>query len=202
MRSFVQQVEVCEICGDYSPSAYDCPYYPRYGNYHYSSYASPQPDFFGLMSNLQIPQHEGNQQFQESTSLEDMMKQLIDNQQQFQRLSEEHRQINFEIAGLKDLETQFIQFNVRLQNMIDEEELCSTQPIFQPEEDVSVNTLKNFEVNEVTQMEDYLSETTKGCEVFQIEPEIVIALDEEGNEMKIDVISDRSEKPQIESEED
>ncbi|KAK9093136.1 hypothetical protein Syun_028047 [Stephania yunnanensis] len=131
-----------------------------------------------------------------------MMKQLIDNQQQFQWLSEELRRINFEIPGLKDLETQFIQFNVRLQNMIDEEELCSTQPIFQPEEDVSVNTLKNFEVNEVTHMEDYLSETTKGCKVFQIEPEIVIALDEEENEMKIDVILEMPEKSQIESEED
>ncbi|KAK9101022.1 hypothetical protein Scep_024452 [Stephania cephalantha] len=32
--------------------------------------------------------------------------------------------------------------------------------------------------------------------------EIAIALDEEENEMKIDVISDRTEKPQIESEED
>ncbi|KAK9125898.1 hypothetical protein Scep_014744 [Stephania cephalantha] len=122
--------------------------------------------------------HEGNRQFQQNTSLEDMMKQLIDNQQQFQRFSEEFRQINFEIPGLKDLETQFIQLNVRLQNMIDEEELCSTQPIFHPEEDVSVDTLKNFE------------------------PEIVIALEEEENEMKIDVISDRLEKPQVESKED
>ncbi|KAK9083239.1 hypothetical protein Scep_029710 [Stephania cephalantha] len=109
-----KRVEVCEICGDYSHSAHDCPYYPQYENYHYSSYASPQPDFFGLMSNPQIPQHEGNQQFHQSTSLEDMMKQLIDNQQQFQRLFEELRQIDFEIPGLKDMETQFIQYNVRL----------------------------------------------------------------------------------------
>ncbi|KAK9157581.1 hypothetical protein Scep_004155 [Stephania cephalantha] len=147
-----------------------------YENYHYSSYASPQPDFFGLMSNPQIPQHEGNQQFHQSTSLEDMMKQLIDNQQQFQQLFEELRQIDFEIPGLKDLETQFIQYNVRLQNMTYEEELCSTQPIFNPDEYVSVDTLKNFEVNEVTQMEDYLRETAEGREVFQIEPEIVITL--------------------------
>ncbi|KAK9166874.1 hypothetical protein Scep_002065 [Stephania cephalantha] len=63
----------------------------------------------------------------------------------------------------------------RLQNMTYEEELHSTQPIFNPDEDVSVDTLKNLEVNEVAQGE---------------------------NEMKIDVISDKLEKPQIESEED
>ncbi|KAK9118650.1 hypothetical protein Scep_016743 [Stephania cephalantha] len=130
MYSYVQQVEVCEICGDYSYSAHDCPYYPQYENYHYSSYASAQLDFFRLMSNPQIPQHEGNQQFHQSTSLEYMMKQLIDNQQKVNLLLEEIRQIDFEI------------------------------------------------------------------------PEIVIALNEGENEMKIDVILDKPEKPQIESEED
>ncbi|KAK9111797.1 hypothetical protein Scep_019316 [Stephania cephalantha] len=154
------------------------------------------------MSNPQVPQHEGNQQFHQSTSLEDMMKQLIYNHQQFRQLFEEIRQIDFEILGLKDLETQLIQYNVRLQNMTNEEELCSTQPIFNPEEDVSVDTLKDFEVNEVTQVEDYWRETSEECEVFQIEPEIVIVLNEGENEMKIDVISDKPEKPQIESEED
>ncbi|KAK9140427.1 hypothetical protein Scep_010108 [Stephania cephalantha] len=154
------------------------------------------------MSNPQVPQHEGDQRFHQSTSLEDMMKRSKDNQQQFRQLFEEIRQIDFEIPGLKDLETQFIQYNVRHQNMIDEEELCSTQPIFNPEEDVRVDTLKNFEVNEVTQMEDYLRETLEESEVFQIEPEIFIALNEGENEMKIDVISDKPEKLQIESEED
>ncbi|KAK9119185.1 hypothetical protein Scep_017278 [Stephania cephalantha] len=86
--------------------------------------------------------------------------------------------------------------------MTDEEKLCSTQPIFNPEENVSVDTLKNLEVNKVTQMEDYLRETSEECEVFQIEPEIVIALNEGENEMKIDVILDKPEKSRIESEED
>ncbi|KAK9148563.1 hypothetical protein Scep_007320 [Stephania cephalantha] len=131
-----------------------------------------------------------------------MMKQLIDNQQKVNRLLKEIRQIDFEIPCLKDLETQFIQYNDRLQNMTDEEELCSTQPIFNPKVDVSVDTLKNIEVNEVTQMEDYLRETSEECEVFQIEQEFVIALNEGENEMKIDVISNKSEKLQIESEED
>ncbi|KAK9083311.1 hypothetical protein Scep_029782 [Stephania cephalantha] len=115
---------------------------------------------------------------------------------------EDSHYYNVNGVGLKDLETQFIQYNVRLQNMTDEEELCSTQLIFNLDEDVSVDTLKNFEVNEVTQVEYYWRETSEECEVFLIEPEIVIALNEGENEMKIDVISDESEKLQIESEED
>ncbi|KAK9160605.1 hypothetical protein Syun_006946 [Stephania yunnanensis] len=51
-------------------------------------------------------------------------------------------------------------------------------------------------------MEEYLRETSKEYEVFQIEQLIVIALNEGENEMKIDIISDKPEKPQIESEED
>ncbi|KAK9127977.1 hypothetical protein Syun_016774 [Stephania yunnanensis] len=51
-------------------------------------------------------------------------------------------------------------------------------------------------------MEDYLIETSEECEVFQIEPEIVIALNEGEDEMNIDVNSDKPEKPQIESKED
>ncbi|KAK9169748.1 hypothetical protein Syun_001888 [Stephania yunnanensis] len=74
--------------------------------------------------------------------------------------------------------------------------------MFNPEEDVSVDTLKTFEVNEVTQVEEYLRETSEECEVSQIEPEIVLTLNEGENEMKIDVISDKSEKLQIESEGD
>ncbi|KAK9128035.1 hypothetical protein Syun_016832 [Stephania yunnanensis] len=70
------------------------------------------------------------------------------------------------------------------------------------DEDVSVHTLTNLEVHEDIQMEDYLIETSDECEVFQIEPEIVIALNEGEDEMNIDVNSDKPEKPQIESEED
>ncbi|KAK9113935.1 hypothetical protein Syun_020732 [Stephania yunnanensis] len=70
------------------------------------------------------------------------------------------------------------------------------------EEDVSVHTLTNLEVHDVTQVEDYLIDTSEECEVFQIEPEIVITLNEGKDEMKIDVNSDKPEIPQIESEED
>ncbi|KAK9135439.1 hypothetical protein Syun_014769 [Stephania yunnanensis] len=45
-------------------------------------------------------------------------------------------------------------------------------------------------------------DTSEECEVFQIEPEIVIALNEGEDEMKIDVNSDKPEMPKIESEED
>ncbi|KAK9151578.1 hypothetical protein Syun_009887 [Stephania yunnanensis] len=51
-------------------------------------------------------------------------------------------------------------------------------------------------------MEDYLIETSEECEVFQIEPEIVIALNEGEDEMKIDANSDKPEMPQRQSEKD
>ncbi|KAK9160788.1 hypothetical protein Syun_007129 [Stephania yunnanensis] len=54
----------------------------------------------------------------------------------------------------------------------------------------------------LTQVEDYLRETSEEHEVFQIEPEIVIALNEGENEMEINVILNKPEKPQIESEGD
>ncbi|KAK9083022.1 hypothetical protein Scep_029493 [Stephania cephalantha] len=129
---FSKLAEVCEICEDYSHSTYACPYYPKYGRHHYSSCASPQPDFFGLMPSPQIPQHEEsyipdmmndlifgelsfqqqcheeNQQLQQNTSLEDMMKQLIDGQQ---RLHEELHQFQHVNPGLQNLESQLIQIN-------------------------------------------------------------------------------------------
>ncbi|KAK9160373.1 hypothetical protein Syun_006714 [Stephania yunnanensis] len=130
-----------------------------------------------------------------------MVKQMMDNQQKINRILEEIRQIDFKISGLKELDTKLMQYNARFQSMNDEEALGSTQPIFNPKEDVSVDTLTNFEVNDVTQVEDYLRETSEEHELFQIEPEIVIALNEGENEMKIYVNSDKPEKPQIESEE-
>ncbi|KAK9133126.1 hypothetical protein Scep_012654 [Stephania cephalantha] len=70
-------------------------------------------------------------------------------------------------------------------------------------ENVSVDALKNVEVNEDTQVEDYWSETSEGLEVFQTELKIIIAQnEEEKNEMKIEVISKRLEKKQKESKED
>ncbi|KAK9142769.1 hypothetical protein Syun_012169 [Stephania yunnanensis] len=89
-----------------------------------------------------------------------------------------------------------------LQRKTDKEELCCTQPTFNSKEDVSVDSLTTLEVKEDTHMKNYLIETSEECEVFQIELEIVIALNEGEDEMKIDVNSDKPEKPQIKSEED
>ncbi|KAK9138405.1 hypothetical protein Sjap_008999 [Stephania japonica] len=41
-------VEACDFCGESFHPTYACPYHPRYGNHHDSSYASPQPDFVCL----------------------------------------------------------------------------------------------------------------------------------------------------------
>ncbi|KAK9081722.1 hypothetical protein Syun_030768 [Stephania yunnanensis] len=105
-------------------------------------------------------------------------------------------------VGSKDLVTDLDRYSATLHRTIDEAELCSTQPTFNPDEDVSVHTLTNLEVHEDIHMEDYLIETSDEYEVFQIELEIVIALNEGEDEMSIDVHSDKPEKPQIESEED
>ncbi|KAK9143377.1 hypothetical protein Syun_012777 [Stephania yunnanensis] len=74
------------------------------------------------------------------------------------------------------------------------------------EENVEVRegdvVMSNQMVHDVTQVEDYLIDTSEECEVIQIEPEIVIALNEGENEMNINVNSDKPEMPQIEREED
>ncbi|KAK9087286.1 hypothetical protein Syun_029680 [Stephania yunnanensis] len=115
---------------------------------------------------------------------------------------EDSHYYNVNGVGLKDLVTDLDQYIASRQRKIDEAEFCSSQPTFNPEEDASVDTLTNLEVKEDTKMEDYLIEISEECEVFQIEPEIVIALNEGEDEMNIDVNSDKLEKPQIESEED
>ncbi|KAK9139627.1 hypothetical protein Scep_009308 [Stephania cephalantha] len=128
------------------------------------------------------------------------MKELLDDQQQFH---EELQQFSREFPSLHNLDTQLIQLNATLQNMSDEKELCRTQPISYPWENMSADTLKNVEVNKVTKVKEYWREIAEGLEVFQIEPDIVIAQDEEEeNEMKIEVVSERSEELQKERKKD
>ncbi|KAK9125766.1 hypothetical protein Scep_014612 [Stephania cephalantha] len=82
--------------------------------------------------------------------------------------------------------------NTTLENLIDEKELCSTQPVFYLEENLSVITLKSVEVNEATQVAGYWSETTDECKASPTEPNIIIAqYEEEENDMKIEVVSRR-----------
>ncbi|KAK9162712.1 hypothetical protein Syun_003614 [Stephania yunnanensis] len=158
------------------------------------------------MSHPQAPRHEGNRQFHQSLSLEDMVMQMIyqmkESAQDLRRASHNIRQLDFSCPGSKDLVTDLDQYSATLHRTIDEAELYSTQPTFNPDKDVSVHTLTNLEVHEDIQMEDYLIETSDECEVFQIEPKIVIALNEGEDEMNIDVNSDKQEKLQIESKED
>ncbi|KAK9121483.1 hypothetical protein Syun_019100 [Stephania yunnanensis] len=153
------------------------------------------------MSHPQVPQHEGNQQFHQSLSLEDMVMQMIyqmiESVQDYRRVCHNTRKLDFSCPGSKDLVTDLDQYIVSRPRKIDEAELCSTQPTFNPDEDVSVDTLTNLEVKEDTQMEDYLIDKSEECEIFQIEPKIVIALNEGEDEMKIDVNSDKPEKPRI-----
>ncbi|KAK9107342.1 hypothetical protein Syun_023353 [Stephania yunnanensis] len=152
------------------------------------------------MSHPQAPQHEGNQQFNQSLSLEDMVMQMIyqmrESAQDFRRAIHNIRQLDFSCPGSKDLVTDLDQYSATFHRIIYEAELCSTQPTFNPDEDVSVHTLTNLEVHVDIQMEDYLIETSDECEVFQIETEIVIALNEGEDEMDIDVNSDKPEKPE------
>ncbi|KAK9098476.1 hypothetical protein Syun_025521 [Stephania yunnanensis] len=181
LNSFVQQVEVCETCEDYSHSAHNCPYNSRYENYHYSSYAPPQPDFSGFMSYTQAPQHERNQRCHQSLSLNDTMMEVMECLPESWRTRNEIPNIDLSLPALTDVQTSFT---------------------FTPEEDTSDDTLTNLEAKEDTQMEDYLIETSDECEVFPIEPEIVIALNEREDEMNINVNSEKSETPKIESKED
>ncbi|KAK9163378.1 hypothetical protein Syun_004280 [Stephania yunnanensis] len=164
---------------DYSHSAYNCPYHPQYE--HYSGYASPQPDFSGFMSHPQAPQHERNQWCHQSLSLNDMMMQVMETLPESWRTRNEIPNIDLSLPTLTDVQTSFT---------------------FTPEEDVRDDTSTNLEVHEDTKPDEYLTETSEECDVFQIEPENVIALNEGEDEMKIDVNSDKSEMQQIESKED
>ncbi|KAK9088615.1 hypothetical protein Scep_027697 [Stephania cephalantha] len=101
---------------------------------------------------------------------------------------------NFRVSfqACKTLETQFIQVNATLQNMLDEKELCNIQPISYSEENVNVDILRNFEVNVDTPVENYWCETTQGREVLQIESDISIAQnDDDEAAIEIGVISKR-----------
>ncbi|KAK9142406.1 hypothetical protein Syun_011806 [Stephania yunnanensis] len=137
---------------------------------------------------------------QQSTTLEDMMKKLVDDQQRFH---EELQQISREFPSLQNLENQLIQVNATLQNMLDEKELCNTQPISyleenvdvdtlsNVEENVDVDTLSNVEENVDTLVENYWCETTQGLEVLQIEPNMSIAPNDDEAALEIGVISER-----------
>ncbi|KAK9119378.1 hypothetical protein Scep_017471 [Stephania cephalantha] len=85
---------------------------------------------------------------------------------------------------------------------MDEEELCS-QPVSDLEEIVNAATLKSVEFNGFSIVDKYLSGPEETLEVSSHEPDITIAQNKnDKTEMKIEVILERLEEPQIESEED
>ncbi|KAK9105073.1 hypothetical protein Scep_021917 [Stephania cephalantha] len=145
------------------------------------------------MSSPQIPQ--------QSTSLEDMMKKLLDDQQWFH---EELQQFSREFPSLQNLENQFIQLNATLRICVTRKSCVIHNRFLTREENVNVDTLSNVEENVDTPVENYWLETTQGLEVVLIEPNMSIAPNDDDDDvvLEIGVISKRSEEPQIESKED
>ncbi|KAK9168653.1 hypothetical protein Syun_000793 [Stephania yunnanensis] len=133
------------------------------------------------MSHTQAPQHERNQRCHQSLSLNDMMMEVMESLPESWRTRNEIPNIDLSLSALTDVQTSFT---------------------FTPEEDARDDTSTNLEVHEDKEPEEYLIETSDECEVFPIEPEIVIALNEGEDEMNIDVNSVKPEMQQIETKED
>ncbi|KAK9108193.1 hypothetical protein Syun_024204 [Stephania yunnanensis] len=107
-------------------------------------------------------------------------------------------------SGAKNYAKSSIHMPGYVENMLDEKELCNTQPISYSEENVNVDTLRNVEVNEVTPVENCWRETMQGFEVLQIESNISISIarnDDDEVAIEIGVILERPEETQIESKE-
>ncbi|KAK9153234.1 hypothetical protein Sjap_000714 [Stephania japonica] len=58
LKTHIIMVEASDFCGESFHPTYACPYHPRYGNHHSSSYASPQPHFCMSRPSPQSPQQE------------------------------------------------------------------------------------------------------------------------------------------------
>ncbi|KAK9101112.1 hypothetical protein Scep_024542 [Stephania cephalantha] len=89
-----------------------------------------------------------------------------------------------------------------LEHLMDEEEL-PPQPIFDSMRPVNADTSKSVEFDELSIVDEHLSEPEETLYVSLHEPDISIAqYDDDEAEKKIEVISERSEEPQKENEED
>ncbi|KAK9114546.1 hypothetical protein Syun_021343 [Stephania yunnanensis] len=89
-----------------------------------------------------------------------------------------------------------------LEHLMDEEEL-PPQPVFDSDETVNADTSKSVEFDEFSIVDEHLSEPEEILYVSSREPDITIAqYDDDEAEKEIEVISKRSEEPQIESKED
>ncbi|KAK9123633.1 hypothetical protein Sjap_013235 [Stephania japonica] len=67
---FIVEVKASDFCGESFHPTYACPYHPRYGNHHSSSYTSLQLDFCMSRPSPRNPQ-------QERRTIEDMEKDMI-----------------------------------------------------------------------------------------------------------------------------
>ncbi|KAK9093549.1 hypothetical protein Syun_028460 [Stephania yunnanensis] len=89
-----------------------------------------------------------------------------------------------------------------LEYLMDEEELPS-QPVFDSDETVNADISKSVEFDEFSIVDEHLSELEETLDVSSHEPDITIAqYDDDEAEKEIEVISERSEEPQKENEED
>ncbi|KAK9089036.1 hypothetical protein Scep_028118 [Stephania cephalantha] len=102
-------------------------------------------------------------------------------------------------SNLQNSETQVTAI---LEHLMDEEEL-PPQPIFDSDETVNADTSKSVEFDELSIVDEHLSEPEETLYVSSHEPDITIAqYDDDEAEKEIEVISERSEEPQKENEED
>ncbi|KAK9134359.1 hypothetical protein Syun_013689 [Stephania yunnanensis] len=89
-----------------------------------------------------------------------------------------------------------------LEHMMDEDELPS-QPVFDSDETANADISKSVEFDEFSIVDEHLSELEGTLDVSSHELDITIAqYDDDEAEKEIEVISERSEEPHIESKED
>ncbi|KAK9090897.1 hypothetical protein Sjap_024074 [Stephania japonica] len=197
--SYVQQVEVCGLCGDYTHPTDVCPYEPEYESYPHWGNASPQPDLSYPLSSPLTPR-------QDEQSLKDMFKEYSSVTQrfhhdilQYQENMEQHfKDIN---SNLRSIETLTSKMNDTPNRMLEQEEFLV---LLSCDEKETLNnvTLKSVEVKDEEYQSDH-EESEGELKVFQLEPEIVIAQTyEKEAEKVIEVTLTRPEELQQESKDD
>ncbi|KAK9091027.1 hypothetical protein Sjap_024204 [Stephania japonica] len=215
----MQQVEACDFCREYFHPTYACPYHPRYGNHHGSSYASVQPDFYMSRPSSRIPQ-------QERRTIEDIEKYMISdwlspstNKCPFDDWSNSSSQPDIFSSMQNQPSRDIIRYcldTVQDMNLTEQElDQCIEQRDQEAEKEInsilqkisaetmSVIPLENVEVNELTPVEDYCSEPEETIEVSLYEPDIIMAQNEaDETEKEIDIILERPEEPKKKSKED
>ncbi|KAK9090089.1 hypothetical protein Sjap_023266 [Stephania japonica] len=212
-------VEACDFCGESFHPTYACPYHPRYGNHHSSSYASPQPDFRMSRPSPRSPQ-------QEWRTIEDMKKDMISDwlspstkkypfdgwsnssyqQDTYSSMQNQPSRgiIRYCLATVQDVnltEQELDEWIEQRDQEAEEEIKLILQKI--SAETMSAILLESVEVNEGTPIEDYWSEPEEIIEVSLHEPNISIAQNEAYEaEKEINFILERPEEPQKRSKED